>query len=72
MPEMNGRELAGRLLKVYPQMKQLFMSGYTADVIGDHGVLGDEIHFIQKPFSITTLAQGVQTALNKPISKSND
>ena len=72
MPEMNGRELASRLVQLYPQMKQLFMSGYTADVIGDQGVLEEGIDFIQKPFSLTALAQKVQTTLNKAIIKSND
>jgi PAS domain S-box-containing protein len=51
MPEMNGRELAGKLLSRYPGLKSLFMSGYTADVIAHHGVLDEGVHFIQKPFS---------------------
>ena len=51
MPEMNGMELADRLLSLYPDMKRLFMSGYTADVIAVHGVLDDErLDYIQKPF----------------------
>ena len=51
MPEMNGRELAGNLLSHYPDLKRLFMSGYTANVIAHHGVLDEGMHFIQKPFS---------------------
>ncbi len=39
MPEMNGRDLAKNLLSLYPDLKRLFMSGYTADVIAHHGVL---------------------------------
>jgi PAS domain S-box-containing protein len=51
MPEMNGVELADRLHSLYPDMKRLFMSGYTADVIAVHGVLDDErLDYIQKPF----------------------
>lgn len=56
MPEMNGRDLAKQLLKCHPDLKQLFISGYTADVIAHHGVLHEGIHFIQKPFSKSDLA----------------
>ena len=38
MPEMNGRDLARNLLSLYPEIKRLFMSGYTADVIAHHGI----------------------------------
>ena len=41
MPEMNGRELAEQLHTLYPELKTLFMSGYTADVIAHHGVLAE-------------------------------
>jgi CheY-like chemotaxis protein len=56
MPEMNGRELADWLQSLYPNLKVLFMSGYTADVIAHRGVLKEGVHFIQKPFSIKDLA----------------
>jgi PAS domain S-box-containing protein len=48
MPEMNGRELADRLSARDPDMKLLFMSGYTADVIASQGILDKGMHFIQK------------------------
>lgn len=64
MPEMNGRELAGWLHSLYPGLKRLFMSGYTADVIADHGVLDEGVHFIQKPFSLDALAAKVREALD--------
>jgi len=48
MPEMNGRDLAGNLLSIYPGIKRLFMSGYTANVIAHHGVLDEGVNFIQK------------------------
>jgi len=64
MPEMNGRELAKKLLSLYPGLKRLFMSGYTADVIAHHGVLDEEVHFIQKPFSLDALAAKVRDALD--------
>ena len=63
MPEMNGRDLAKRLLSLYPGLKRLFMSGYTADVIAHHGVLDEGVHFIQKPFSKTELSTKVRKIL---------
>jgi len=64
MPEMNGRELAKKLLSLYPGLKRLFMSGYTSDVIAHHGVLDEVVHFIQKPFSLDALAAKVRDALD--------
>ncbi len=55
MPEMNGRDLAQHLLQSFPQMKRLFMSGYTANVIAHHGVLDQGVHFLQKPFLMKEL-----------------
>ncbi|MFO1489573.1 MAG: ATP-binding protein [Kiritimatiellia bacterium] len=63
MPEMNGRDLARRLLSLHPELKRLFMSGYTADVIAHHGVLEPDVHFIQKPFSNTVLVAKVREVL---------
>ena len=63
MPEMNGRDLAKRLLTMYPHMRRLFMSGYTADVIAHHGVLEEGMHFLQKPFTAATLAAKVREAM---------
>ena len=63
MPEMNGRELAGNLLSHYPDLKWLFMSGYTANVIAHHGVLDEGVHFIQQPFSMKDLAGKLREAL---------
>jgi len=63
MPEMNGRELAEKLQSVFPGMKFLFMSGYTANVIAHHGVLDEGLHFIQKPFSKSDLAIAIRKAL---------
>jgi len=56
MPEMNGRDLAKNLLSLHPNIKRLFMSGYTADIIAHHGVIEDGVHFIQKPFPVQSLA----------------
>lgn len=64
MPEMNGRDLANKLLTFYPDLKSLFMSGYTADVIAHHGVLDDNVYFVQKPFTIRTIADKIRSMLN--------
>ena len=65
MPEMNGRDLAGNLLSLYPNLKRLFMSGYTASVIAHHGVLDEGVQFIQKPFAKQDLAIKVREVLDE-------
>jgi PAS domain S-box-containing protein len=64
MPEMNGRELADRLLGIRPGLKHLFMSGYTADVIAHRGVLDEGVNFIQKPFSLKDLAVKIREVID--------
>lgn len=64
MPGMNGRSLAAALLPLYPSMKQLFMSGYTADVIAPRGVLEEGVQYIQKPFAVAALAAKVREVLD--------
>jgi len=63
MPEMNGRELANRLLLRYPRIARIFMSGYTADVIAHHGVLDEGVQFLEKPFSMAELSTKIREAL---------
>jgi len=66
MPGMNGRELAQQLRQQHPQLQNLnvlYMSGYTANGIAHHGVLGKGVHFIQKPFSLQELAQKMEDIL---------
>jgi PAS domain S-box-containing protein len=64
MPEMNGLNLAEALQPLHPQLKRLFMSGYTADVIANRGVLNEGVHFIHKPFSLPDLATKVREVLD--------
>lgn len=45
MPEMNGRDLAGRISWAQPGLNCLFMSGYAADVISDHGILEESVQY---------------------------
>lgn len=65
MPEMNGRDLAKKLRSLYPYLKPLFMSGYTADVIAHQGVLDHDLYFLQKPFSGQDLAEKVREVLDE-------
>ena len=64
MPQMNGRDLATRLIMLYPAMTCLFMSGYSGDIISHRGILEEGVHFIQKPFSIQELATKVRHVLD--------
>jgi len=73
MPEMSGRELANRLAQLHPEMKVLFMSGYTDDAIVRHGVVEEEVLFIQKPFAPDDLARKVKEVLgSSKCAKIND
>ena len=63
MPGMSGKELAERLRSERPDMKVLFMSGYTQNIIIQKGVLPADIHYIQKPFSTEGLARKVRESL---------
>lgn len=65
MPQMSGKDLAQRIQHLKPRMKTLFMSGYTVDVIAHHGVLEEGVQFIQKPFSLKTLAIKVREACDR-------
>jgi FixJ family two-component response regulator len=69
---MNGRDLADRLHTLYPNIKILFMSGYTNNVIVHRGVLDDGVNFIPKPFSQKDLAIKVHTALGPDVEEPVD
>ena len=63
MPGMNGKELAQRLLISRPDMKCIFMSGFTADVLAQRGILDSQLNFLAKPFSRDELARKMREVL---------
>jgi PAS domain S-box-containing protein len=64
MPNMNGKELEGKIRAMMPRVRTLFMSGYTGDVIAQHGVFDETVHFLPKPFSVRSLAEKVRQVLD--------
>ena len=64
MPGMNGRELEVHVRKAQPTIRTLFMSGYTANVIADHGILEENINLMQKPFSRQPFVEKVRAILD--------
>ena len=69
MPEMQGPELAGILRQSFPGMRVVFMSGYTENAIVHHGILAQNIYFLQKPVTPNALAAIVRTALDAPAAR---
>jgi signal transduction histidine kinase/ActR/RegA family two-component response regulator len=68
MPELNGHDLAIRLRDLRPDIRVLFMSGYTANVIVHRGVLDEDVFLLQKPFTSRELAVKVKEALTAGVS----
>jgi len=64
MPNMSGSELARVLLQNRPTMYTIYMSGYTDDAVVRYGVLEDDLHFLQKPFSSNVLLRSIRSVLD--------
>jgi CheY-like chemotaxis protein len=64
MPGMNGRELAAQVVKLLPQIRVLYMSGYTENAVGHDGALDAGVHLLQKPFSLPALKEYVREVLD--------
>ena len=64
MPRMNGREVAEMLWVTRPEMKVLYVSGYTDDAIVHHGVLDDGMAFLEKPFLPDALMGKIRDVLD--------
>jgi signal transduction histidine kinase len=65
MPNMNGQELAAKLSTLRPDMKVLYVSGYSDNDIGDHGVLDPRFELLQKPFTPQTLARKIRDVIHE-------
>lgn len=65
MPVMSGKELALRMKKAYPQIRILFLSGYTQDIILQQGVLKDDFALLAKPFTSAVLLKKVREVLQR-------
>ena len=68
MPGMSGAELAERLLAARPDMKVLYMSGYTSDVVLRHGPRDSDVAVLEKPFSAEELLSRVRECLHAQVS----
>jgi len=65
MPGMNGREMVERIKAIRPDVKVLFMSGYTADIVAQRGIVDEGMHYIQKPLEMCKLNEKIRQVLTK-------
>jgi CheY-like chemotaxis protein len=67
MPGMNGREMANRIRETLPDLRVVFMSGYTEHVLMHEGQVGTQFEYLQKPFTLRTLSQKLALVLGGPV-----
>jgi two-component system, cell cycle sensor histidine kinase and response regulator CckA len=73
MPKMNGTELADRVQAIRPELKVLFMSGYTENVLSQRGKINQQINFLRKPFTVNSLHHKIRETLDMlPIRVASD
>lgn len=68
LPGIGGRELADQALDLRPGLRVLFVSGYTDDVVLQHRLVTDEVHFLAKPYSPDALVHRVREVLDSPVA----
>lgn len=66
MPEMNGVQLMEHVVERWPDLKVAMMTGYSQDLLPDHGVLDSQYSILQKPFTATELLTMVREVLDQP------
>jgi two-component system, cell cycle sensor histidine kinase and response regulator CckA len=65
MPQMSGRELSERISAFHPEIKTVFMSGYSSNLLGDRSVSDPEYVLLQKPVRLTTLGTTIRDIVNR-------
>jgi two-component system cell cycle sensor histidine kinase/response regulator CckA len=65
MPQMSGRDLHDKMIAIKPDLKTLYISGYTDDIIVHHGILDKKVNFLQKPFTTKSLTNKVREVLDE-------
>jgi len=65
MPGMDGKQLYDKIQSICPDLKVLYMSGYSDEIISEKGFLKEDVKFIQKPFAIMDLAQKIREVLDE-------
>ncbi|MDR3764956.1 MAG: response regulator [Acidobacteriota bacterium] len=66
LPGMNGLEMASRIKTIQPDVRVVFMSGYTEHILDQDGALDGPVEYLQKPFSLDTLRQRMKSLLESP------
>jgi YesN/AraC family two-component response regulator len=63
MPGMNGSEMVNKIMQIRPELKVLFMSGYTAEIVAQRGIVDEGMHYIQKPLDMKRLSEKILEVL---------